>query len=181
MVQWVERQKPAVLYGGALLLGFVLLTGSITLLTWMAHSERERTTQTAQKSGGGESVSQERISRGQQDEPPSEIAEGSGTPKETVEATTSSVVEERGEAKAYADTSPAQVGCVAGVAPEATTGLLVATSRVECANPPAPLPVAPSQDKALPQAGGAEVSSLLALAAGSLLVGGGLLVLRFTR
>ena len=180
-VKWVERQKPVVQYGGALLLGFVLLMGSITLLTWMADSQR--ITQTPQEGGGGGLVPQEGISRGQQDEPPSEIAESSGTPEETVGATLS-VVEESAGVKAQTDATPtAQIGCVAGVAPEATTGPFAATSRgVECANTaPPPPPVAPSPDKALPQAGGADVTSLLALATGSLLVGGGLLAFRFTR
>ena len=179
-VKWVERQKPVVQYGGALLLGFVLLTGSITLLTWMA--DGQRITQTPQEGGSRGSVPQEGISRGQQDEPPSEIAESSGTPEETVGATLS-VVEEHGGVKTQTDATPtAQIGCVAGVAPEATTGPFVATSRVECANTaPPPPPVAPSPDKALPQAGGADVTSLLALATGSLLVGGGLLAFRFTR
>jgi LPXTG-motif cell wall-anchored protein len=127
-------------------------------------------------------MSKEGISRGQQDEPPSEIAESSGVPEETVGATLS-VVEEHGGVKAQTDArSPsAQVSSVAGVAPEATTGPFVATSRVECANTAAPPPVTPSADKALPQAGGADVTSLLALATGSLLVGGGLLAFRFTR
>src|SRR5919112_1723060 len=74
-VKWVERQKPVVQYGGALLLGFVLLTGSITLLTWMA--DGQRITQTPQEGGSRGSVPQGGISRGQQDEPPSEIAESS--------------------------------------------------------------------------------------------------------
>jgi hypothetical protein len=179
-VKWVGRQKPAVLYGGALLLGFVLITGSTMLLTWMADSQR--ITQTPQEGGGGGSVPQEGISRGQQDEPPSEIAESSGTPEETVGATLS-IVEEHGGVKPQTDATPtAQIGCVPGVAPEATTGPFMATSRVECANiAPPPPPVAPSPDKALPQAGGADVTSLLALATGSLLVGGGLLAFRFTR
>jgi hypothetical protein len=179
-VKWVERQKPAVQYGGALLLGFVLLTGSITLLTWMADSQR--ITQTPKEGRSHGSVPQGGISRGQQDEPPSEIAESSGTPEETVEATLS-VVEEHSGIKAQTDATPtAQIGCVAGVAPEATTGPFAATSRgVECANTAPPPPVAPFPDKALPQAGGADVTSLLALATGSLLVGGGLLAFRFTR
>ena len=178
-VKWVERQKPAVQYGGALLLGFVLLTGSITLLTWMA--DGQRITQTPQEGGGGGLMPQEGISRGQQEEPPSEIAESTDTPEETVGATLS-VVEEHGGIRAQTDATPtAQIGCVAEVAPEATTGPFVATSEVECANTAPSPPVAPSPDKALPQAGGADVTSLLALATGSLLVGGGLLAFRFTR
>ena len=94
-----------------------------------------------------------------------------------------SVVEEHGGIRAQTDATPtAQIGCVAEVAPEATTEPFVAPSRVECVNTaPPPPPVAPAPDKALPQAGGADVTSLLALATGSLLVGGGLLAFRFTR
>jgi hypothetical protein len=160
-----------------------LLTGSITFFTWMA--DTERITQTPQKGGGGggDSVARERSPRVRQDKPPSENAQSSATPEETVGATVSSAIEGRGGAKAPADASPAsQAGCMAGEATEATTGLFVTASRVvECADPAAPPSVAPSPDKALPQAGGADVTSLLALATGSLLVCGGLLALRFTR
>jgi len=180
------KEKPAVQYGFLLLGGVLLVTGSVTLFTWMADSER--ITQMPEKSGGGTVPQEEVASTVQQGEPPSEIVESSGTPVATTGAP--STVIESGVAIANADGSSAQgssaqAGCAPGVPPEATAGGVVLEA--ECTKPVLPLPAStpapppPSPAKALPPAGGVDMASLLGVGTGTLLVGGGLLARRFTR
>jgi len=176
------KEKPAVQYGFLLLGSVLLVTGSVALFTWMADSER--ITQMPEKSGGGTVPQGEVASTVQQGASPREIVESSDTPPVETAGAPSTVIE-NAVAKANADGTSAQAGCVAGELPEATTGDVVA--KAECTKhaslPPAPTsaPPPPSPAKALPPAGGVSMAALLGLGTGTLLVGGGLLGRRFTR
>jgi hypothetical protein len=174
------KEKPAVQYSFMLLLASVLLTGSVALFTWMADSERS--TQMPEKSGGGTVPQEEVASTVQLGASAREIVESSDTPPVENAGPPSTVIE-NAVAKANADGTSAQAVCVAGVPPEATAGGGV--PEAECTKPalplpaPTPAPPPPGPAKALPPAGGVDVTSLLGVGTGILLVGGGLLARRF--